>query len=118
VIEDAENVLIKRDGHSSQAIANILNLTDGLLSDCVNIQIVATFNTPIQNIDEALLRKGRLIAKYEFTQLSKERTMLLSKKLGAEVPWNTSSMPMGTLADIYNSADESFANKQTKIGFK
>ena len=80
VIEDAENVLMKRAAHSSQAIANILNLSDGLLSDCVSTQIIATFNTDILNIDSALLRKGRLIAKYEFKELEPEITEKLSKK--------------------------------------
>jgi hypothetical protein len=112
VIEDAENILMKRASNSTQAIANILNLSDGLLSDCANIQIVATFNTDILNIDEALLRKGRLIAKYEFTQLEESRTLKLSKKLGVEIDGKH------TLADIYNSTDESFTKKKNKIGFK
>lgn len=111
VIEDAENILMKRVANSSQAIANILNLTDGLLSDCANIQIVATFNTDILNIDEALLRKGRLIAKYEFTQLEESRTLKLSKKLGVKIDGKH------TLADIYNSTDKSFSKNKNKIGF-
>jgi hypothetical protein len=112
VIEDAENILMKRVANSTQAIANILNLSDGLLSDCANIQIVATFNTDILNIDEALLRKGRLIAKYEFTQLEESRTLKLSKKLGVKIDGKH------TLADIYNSTDKSFAKKTNIIGFK
>jgi hypothetical protein len=111
VIEDAENVLMKREAHSSQAIANILNLTDGLLSDCTNIQVVATFNASILNIDEALLRKGRLIAKYEFKELSKDRAEKLAEKLGATLDSNN------TLANIYNSQDMSFQKSKTKIGF-
>lgn len=111
VIEDAENILIKRHANSTQAIANILNLSDGLLSDCVNIQIVATFNTDIRNIDEALLRKGRLIARYEFDLLEESRALKLSKELGADISGKHS------LADIYNAADKSFIQKN-QIGFK
>ncbi|MFA6571277.1 MAG: AAA family ATPase [Bacteroidota bacterium] len=111
IIEDAENILMKRVANSTQAIANILNLSDGLLSDCANIQIVATFNTDILNIDEALLRKGRLIAKYEFTQLEESRTLKLSKKLGVKIDGKH------TLADIYNSTDNSFTEKNKKVGF-
>lgn len=111
VIEDAENVLMKRNSNSSQAISNILNLTDGLLSDCTNIQVIATFNTDVLNIDEALLRKGRLICKYEFSELESEITEKLAKKIGSDIRGKK------TLAEIYNSKDESFTNKKEKIGF-
>lgn len=111
VIEDAENILINRGENSSQAIANILNLTDGLLSDCANIQIVATFNTDLLNIDSALLRKGRLIARYEFRKLEEDRVLKLAKKLGCEVNGSL------TLADIYNSEEKSFTQKSKSIGF-
>ena len=111
VIEDAENILMKRAYNSTQAIANILNLSDGLLSDCTNIQILCTFNMDILNIDEALLRKGRLIAKYEFKELESEITEKLSKKLGVNIKGKH------TLADIYNATDKSFNKKRDKIGF-
>ena len=61
VIEDAERVISDRQGHGSSAgVSNILNLTDGILGDCLNIQIIATFNMARERIDSALLRKGRL----------------------------------------------------------
>jgi hypothetical protein len=83
LIEDAEPVLQKRDGISrSGAISNILNMTDGLLSDCLNISVVATFNTQMKNIDEALLRKGRLLHTYTFENLKKEKATKLLRHLG------------------------------------
>lgn len=112
VIEDAENILAKRASSSVQAVSNILNLTDGLLSDVANIQIVATFNTNILNIDNALLRKGRLIAKYEFTKLDEKRVKKLSKKLGVSIDGKN------TIADIYNSSESSFTKEKKLIGFK
>lgn len=112
VIEDGENILAKRASSSAQAVSNILNLTDGLLSDVANIQVVATFNTDILNIDEALLRKGRLIAKYEFTKLEEKRVKKLGEKLGVKI--NNKN----TLADIYNSQETSFEKKKNSIGFK
>ncbi len=111
VIEDAENVLMKRAVHSSQAIANILNLSDGLLSDCTNIQIVATFNTSLENIDEALLRKGRLIAKYEFTELEDSVTKKIAEKLGVNINGKH------TLADIYGANEVEFTKTKKEIGF-
>ncbi len=112
IVEDAENILLSRNAGSSQAIANLLNLTDGLLSDCTNIQVVATFNTNITNIDKALLRKGRLITKYEFTELEESRAKKLCEKVGAKMNGKR------TLADIYNSADVAYSNERPAIGFK
>ena len=112
IVEDSENVLIKRQGQHNQAISNILNLSDGLLSDCLSIQIVATFNTELKNIDEALLRKGRLIAKYEFKPLSKDRVQGLAKKLGINFISESA-----TLAEIYNCSDMDFKEQRNVIGF-
>jgi ATP-dependent 26S proteasome regulatory subunit len=82
-----------------------------LLSDCANIQVVATFNTDILNIDEALLRKGRLIAKYEFKELEEDKVKLLAEKIGVNISGKQK------LSDIYNCNDISFSKKATEIGF-
>lgn len=63
------------------------------------------------NIDEALLRKGRLIAKYEFKELEEKRALKLCKKLGVE---NNGKQ---VLTDIYNANEASFIKEKRKIGF-
>ena len=113
VIEDAENILKSRKSGGSQSTANLLNLGDGLLSDILNIQIVATFNCNYSEIDSALLRKGRLIAKHEFKKLSIEKGQKLSDKLGFTT---TITEPMA-LCDIYNQDQKNYNTKKTKIGF-
>ena len=115
VIEDAENVILDRSSNGdSEAVSNILNITDGILGDCMNVKIVATFNIEKTRIDKALLRKGRLIAEYEFKELSKDKTNKILNKLYGNV---VSDRGM-TLSDIYNYNDiVGFDNKQTKIGF-
>lgn len=116
VIEDAENIVIdrERDGHSP--VSALLNISDGLLSDCLNIQIICSFNTDISKIDSALMRKGRLIAKYEFGDLTVDKAKALSTKLGFD---NEIDSPM-SLASIYNQNDQAFENKKIRptIGFK
>lgn len=104
VIEDAENIVVKREKNSSSAVSALLNLSDGLLSDCLNIQIICSFNTNISNVDEALLRKGRLIAQYEFKELTIEKAQNLSNKLGFD---SIIKSPM-TLSDVYNQTDIDF----------
>lgn len=112
IIEDAENVLLKRETRS-QAVSNLLNISDGFLSDIFNIHFVFTFNADIAQIDKALLRKGRLTLKYEFKPLSDEKTKALCEKLGTSVDNNK------TLAEIYN-ADVNIINETQKkrIGFR
>ncbi len=113
VIEDAENIITDRSQTQSSAISTLLNLSDGLLSDCLNIQIICTFNTPLSSVDSALLRKGRLIAKYEFGELSQEK----SQKLSQSLHFNTLITKPMRLCDIYNQEDLAFEPSKAKIGF-
>lgn len=116
IIEDAERVISDRETNGSSAgVSNILNLTDGILGDCLGIQIIATFNMKREKIDAALLRKGRLIVEHKFTALSVEETNNLLKSLGKDY---ISEEEM-CLADIYNIDVETYKviNKNTKIGF-
>ena len=117
IIEDAEPALEKRNlsGRSS-AVSNVLNLTDGLLSDCLKISIVATFNTDKKTLDDALLRKGRLLMNYKFEKLCAKKSKALLEKLGhkdIEV-----KEPM-TLSDIYfyGTDNNIKLEKQRKIGY-
>jgi len=114
LIEDAEKVVVSRENSSSSSIVStILQLTDGLFSDYLNIKIICTFNTNIDRIDKALLRKGRMIAKYRFTPLSPEKTAALAEKLGHE---NVSGGL--TLADIFRREKPGFDQIEKKsIGF-
>jgi hypothetical protein len=114
IVEDAENIIIDRNQSGSSAVSTLLNISDGLLSDCLNIQIICSFNTHISAVDTALLRKGRLIAKYEFKKLTTDKAQKLSSSLGFG---NEVSEEM-ILSDIYNQQEMSFEEKKApKIGF-
>jgi ATP-dependent 26S proteasome regulatory subunit len=118
IIEDAESALQERNnGGRSGNISNILNMTDGLLSDCVNISIIVTFNTDFRSLDKALLRKGRLLESYEFGKLSADKAQKLMNKLGHNVKVEK---PM-TLSDIYfyeeTNSNEKYGKKKIS-GFK
>ena len=114
IIEDAEKAVVPRELSSEgSVVSTILQLTDGLFSDFLNIKIICTFNTDIDRIDKALLRKGRMVAKYNFTALSPEKTAALSKKLGHEEVEGEL-----TLADIFGYDKLDFKNSpKRKIGF-
>ena len=115
-IEDAERVITDRESGGGNGVSNILNITDGILSDILNIQIVATFNMDKAKIDTALLRKGRLIAEHKFDALPIEDSQALIDHLGYE---HKAEKPM-TLTEIYNLGEVEYKSEEKKrepIGF-
>ena len=114
LLEDAEKVIRSRGSNDSGAVSNILNITDGILGDCLNIMIIATFNIERENIDSALVRKGRLLFEHCFKALSAEECNEIFKSIGSE---RTTDVPM-TLADIYNDEENFHTEEETrKVGF-
>ena len=118
VLEDCEELLKPRsEMKSNDGISTLLNLGDGLLGDALKLKIICTFNTALVNIDQALLRKGRLAHRYEFGALSVEKSNALLKKMNTEI---VTMQPM-SLADIYNYSEENGNKKaedqKKKIGY-
>lgn len=116
ILEDCEQVLMDRKSNIfNGAITNILNMSDGLLSDIMNLKFICTFNADIRTIDSALLRKGRCYAKYEFKELSEDKVKHLNEKYDLGI---NEIKPM-TLAQIYNANDEDYSEAviEKKIGF-
>jgi hypothetical protein len=115
IIEDAENIIMDRKQNSGSSVSNLLNISDGLLADFLNVQLICTFNNSVTAIDSALMRKGRLIARYEFGKLSTEKAKRLSAHLGFKT---TIDKPM-TIAEIANpnEKDGEIARKEI-IGFR
>jgi len=112
VIEDCEKLLISRDESNNPLIGTLLNLSDGLLGDALKLKFICTFNTSLQNIDKALLRKGRLKIKYEFKKLSVNKAKEIANDLHIDVNSDIS------LADLYNTDKVDFSEqKKKKIGF-
>ena len=115
VIEDAENIIMDRRYNSGSSVSNLLNISDGLMSDFLNVQLICTFNNSLTLVDSALMRKGRLIAKYEFGKLSVSKAQKLSKHLGLDT---TINQPM-TIAEIANPHEkEQPASRVEVIGFR
>ena len=114
IIEDAERLITQRTSGSDSPVASLLNISDGLLSDFLNVQVICTFNCPVSMVDEALLRKGRLIARYEFRKLSPDKTQTLSAKIGNKTGIRQSL----TLAEIFNYSDKPEPAKKASIGFR
>lgn len=114
ILEDAEKVITSRDQLAENSVVStILQLTDGLFSDYLNIKIICTFNTKLSKIDTALLRKGRLMVMYEFEKLEIEKTRNLLSNLGYQ-----SKNESLTISEIYNFTDKKYEiAEKKKIGF-
>ena len=113
ILEDCEKALKDRNDVYSgynNVMPILLNITDGVIADVLGIKLICTFNTSLDKIDKALLRKGRLSLKYEFKKLTKDK---VANILGHSVDKDMS------LAEIYNIEEENdFSKKiQKKIGF-
>ncbi len=99
LIEDAEPLLAQRDsGSRIQGITNLLNMTDGLLNDMLNLQIVCTFNVHLKKLDKALLRPGRLIARKEFKAMNALDANRLANQLGIKHHFTSKA----TLSEVYS----------------
>lgn len=100
LIEDAEPLLAARGGSDTriQGVTNLLNMTDGLLNDMLNLQIICTFNVPLKKLDKALLREGRLIARKEFKAMSPLDANILAQQLGVKHHFTKAA----TLSEVYS----------------
>lgn len=116
ILEDCEEIIKPRTSgnQSTQALVNLLNLGDGLLSDAMSVKLICTFNAELKKIDPAILRKGRLAIRYEFLPLEQEKAQKLAEKIESKVEIKEPT----TLADIFNTnqVSERF-DKTKKIGF-
>jgi SpoVK/Ycf46/Vps4 family AAA+-type ATPase len=115
IIEDAESIIMDRKYSNNSSVSNLLNISDGLLADFLNVQLICTFNSSLTMVDSALMRKGRLIAKYEFGKLGIEKAQRLSKHFGYDT---VIDKPM-TIAEIANPNEkDAQPGKVEVIGFK
>lgn len=104
VIEDAEAMLIKRedgDREGSSAISTLLNLTDGILNDIFSVQVIATFNTDLANLDSAVLRSGRLVSRRNFGPLDEDTAKALARELEVQDALVDGIQGPTTVAEVY-----------------
>ena len=126
ILEDCETVIRDRKAIGANSeVSTLLNMSDGLLADDLGIKFICTYNEDIKDIDSALLRKGRLVSKYEFKPLTVEKTNKLFEHIfdnmtdeekeeysATEAPTSNKGL---TLADIYNYYEDSYEQKKKPI---
>lgn len=121
IIEDADEALVQRDGTNEGKVSTLLNLTDGIIGELLDVRVICTTNRKIEDIDQAIKRRGRLVCHSHLTGLDRVQAQEIyervSGKKAPEENWETAT----SLADIYARAlDPNWApegSKQT-LGFK
>ena len=121
ILEDAERLLMERAADNRDALSNLLNLADGFLGDALQLHIIATVNCPLNRIDPALLRPGRLLASYAFERLTAQQADALTAAEGLMMPTATTGQSTYSLADLYATppiASTTASNKSRRVGFQ
>lgn len=118
ILEDCEKIITSREVNANNSvISTLLNLTSGIFADVLNCKIICTFNTTKNNIDEALLRKGRLLAEHHFRKLSPSEANALYKVIHNKT--DDFFKEEATLSEVYNidEVSSSYKKEKRRIGF-
>lgn len=71
IIEDADSLIAVRERESMDGLSSLLNISDGIFGDLLDIRVLATTNASDDNIDPAVLRTGRLLSHIRVALMSK-----------------------------------------------
>lgn len=86
ILEDADDALMTRESDNRDKVSAILNLSDGMLSDFLCLHVICTINCTAADIDQALLRPGRLVSHRVFKRLDVAQATRLAASLGKTLP--------------------------------
>lgn len=113
LLEDAESLLMQRANDNQANLSNLLNMADGFLGELLQMHIICTLNCPLNNIDPAIMRPGRLVAVREFTRMPPAQAEALAR-------WkNLAVRPQRdySIAELYNGCADEDRHPQNGIGF-
>lgn len=103
VIEDGDELIVPRKDGSPLAISKLLNMSDGIIGNLLDLRLIITTNALNIEIDEAIKRPGRLCASVSVDKLSPEQANLSYKKITGQNGNFTSPI---SLAEIYQVAQK------------
>lgn len=120
LVEDADNIIAPRMADNVGALSDLLNLTDGLAGSSLDIRVVATTNAEVSELDDALLRPGRLAARIEVGRLSIEESNIIINRLNIKNKSATTPMTLAEIYDLRNDKQREFipaSKKKRAAGF-
>jgi hypothetical protein len=117
ILEDAEELLLTRAGGTRNRVSSLLNIADGCLGDCLEMQVIATTNVEFTRLDPAIIRPGRLLGAREFRRLNRQEALRLVEAKGLTMP-KVSNQSDFSLAELYCPSNElAFSGPNQRIGF-
>jgi hypothetical protein len=115
IIEDAEELLLPREGGTRDKVSSLLNIADGFLGDYLKLHVLATTNVPIHRLDPAIIRPGRLTGSREFRRLTRSEAKRIAEAKGFKLVQDQEDY---SLAEIYcGAADLPTPSNGRVLGF-
>lgn len=116
IIEDADDCLMPRSSDNVHSVSSLLNLGDGILGATLDIRLICTTNVKGEDLDQAVMRPGRLCRKIDVDRLDigvAEKVYL--RLTGKETKFNRPP----TLAEVYRLARDGgwVPPKRKSLGF-
>jgi ATPase family associated with various cellular activities (AAA) len=102
IIEDGDACLVPRKSDNISTITSLLNLSDGILGSIIDIKMIITTNASIKDMDQAIMRPGRLCKNIDVNALSYERANARYRQLMENPEASLEYKKYYTLAELYN----------------
>ena len=112
ILEDADAAIMTRGKDNQEQVSALLNLSDGMLGDFLSLQIICTINCSASEIDQALIRPGRLLSHRVFERLDPSQAARLAASIGKELPHARDY----SLAEVF-AGHQSEVSQRHRIGF-
>jgi hypothetical protein len=98
ILEDAGELMTKEARATvGQGLSRLLNLTDGLLGQGMNVMVLITTNEPLSSMHPAVVRRGRCLTEVEFGALSTNTANRWLREHGSQIEVDAPA----TLAELY-----------------
>lgn len=122
ILEDGDVAVTERKFDNSTLVSSVLNLSEGIIGETLDIKFIITANTEQNEFDEAITRPGRLLKIIHFELLTQEEAeeayQVLVKDSNKKLPYRKEGYK---LCDIFhyfktdNVIDSN--NKRPVVGF-
>jgi len=117
IVEDGDTCLVPRKSDNISTIAALLNISDGILGSLIDIKIIISTNANIKDMDEAIMRPGRLCKQIHVSALDSEQANRVYQRIINDSSKTLEHRKVGyTLAEIYHRANN--LNNPTTIANK
>lgn len=113
ILEDSGELLTQDAAvNSGQALSRLLNFTDGILGQGLNVYFLITTNEKFDSLHAALVRPGRAIPRgvSDFTNLTVDKAQEWAKANGVPMPTDSKS-----LAELYEAKRNMEAKTLTSV---